>query len=680
MPGTAQCNRSFPYPALTADVAAGDPFTPLLRAYAGDDLQIRTLTGAHLNPHNFTIQGMNWLMQPSFVDSGWRNSQVMGISEHFDLMTRVPPAYSRGTTDFLYQPGAAALEQAGGNWGLLRAYDGKRADLHPLPQNAAPAPAGYPVCPQGAPQRSYSVVALTAQQALGAGGLTYNDGSNNSGIGLNDPAALLFFNAAGPVLRCSNPANPASCGQLPITCNGGTSTKLGTCSNNGARSCNYATQCIEPMVLRAGAGDCIQVTLYNDISPSALTAGNSAFQLTLPFGCAVSNKNSSLPNCGGAGQPTCCSAAKSTTSYQVGFRPQLVAFDARNSGGFNVGQNPISSGSTVVQTAAPGQKVSYTWYAGNVDAKAKTAAERYIPVEFGASNLLAPDVMNHYFHALMAGLVIEPQGSTGWEQGGVEAFVKERDGSGFREFTVFTLDNFVGNPTGPFGAVNFGAELLANGNPTPARNCANCPGTDFSCSFTANTFLSPAAGSCNPYSFTPQTPVFTACAGESVRFRLLHPGGTNTNQVFEIYGHNWSESPYETAYDHCEAPTTQTNLFASQQQGTTNLCANQPFSLAKLAAVQRVQGDWEASLNAWFGARMGHGPTSHLDILLAQAGGPFRKAGTYLYRSFPAMHFANGIWGWFNVVEPGQSPKCTVTTVRPDTSLMNQLPTSGGTQ
>jgi hypothetical protein len=658
VPASAQCNRSFPYPALTPDVAAGDPFTPLLRAYAGDDLQIRTLTGAHLNPHNFTVQGMNWLMQPSFVDSGWRNSQVMGISEHFDLMTRVPPAYSRGTTDFLYQPGAAALEQAGGNWGLLRAYDAKRADLHPLPQNGAPAPAGYPVCPQGAPQRQLTVLALTAQQVLGSNGLVYNDGSNNGDIVLNDTNAILFFNAAGPVLRCSNPANPSSCGQLPITCTG-TTSKAGTCSNDPARSCFYPSQCIEPMVLRAAAGDCIQVTLYNDI-PAGTIAGNNSPQTPLPYGCG-----------------TKCAAAKSNTSTQVGFRAQLVAFDARTSGGFNVGQNPISSGGTVVQTAGPGQKVSYTWFAGNVDAKAKTAAERYIPIEFGAANLLAPDVMNHYFHALMAGLVVEPMGSNGWEQAGVEAYVKQRDGSGFREFAVFTQDNL--NSGGIFEAVNYGSEFLATGLPSaPSRYCATCPTTDLSCSFAQNVFLSPG-GTCTPYTFAPQTPVFTACTGESVRFRLLHPGGINTNQVFEIYGHNWSESPYETNYDHCEAPTTQTNLFASQQQGTTNLCANQPYSLAKLAAVQRTQGDWEASLNAWFGARMGHGPTSHLDVLIAQAGGPFQKAGTYLYRSFPSMHFANGVWGWFNVVDPGQNAKCSVTA-RPDNSLMNQLPTSGGTQ
>ena len=287
--------------------------------------------------------------------------------------------------------------------------------------------------------------------------------------------------------------------------------------------------------------------------------------------------------------------------------------------------------------------------------------------------------MNHYFHGLMAGLVIEPQGSTGWEQAGVEAFVKERDGSGFREFAVFTQDNL--SATAAARSRRSTSAPSSSPPASPRRRAATaraCPTTDLSCSFARNVFLKrldlrAATPSPRRPRSSPPARGSRCASASSTR------GGTNTNQVFEIFGHNWSESPYETPYDRCEAPTTQTNLWASQQQGTTNLCANQPFSLAKLAAAQQAKGDWQASLNAWFGARMGHGPTNHLDILLAQAGGPFKKAGTYMYRSFPSMHFANGVWGWFNVVDPGQNPKCSVAA-RPDTSLMNQLPTSGGTQ
>ena len=34
--------------------------------------------------------GLDWLMEPSFVDSGWRSSLVLGISEHFEMLTKVP--------------------------------------------------------------------------------------------------------------------------------------------------------------------------------------------------------------------------------------------------------------------------------------------------------------------------------------------------------------------------------------------------------------------------------------------------------------------------------------------------------------------------------------------------------------------------------------------------------------
>ncbi|HEX4963605.1 MAG TPA: hypothetical protein VF173_22445, partial [Thermoanaerobaculia bacterium] len=625
----ATCDQTSPYPALTAGVQPGDPFTPLLRAYPGDDVQLRTLTGAHLNPHNFTIQGLNWLMQPSFVDSGWRNSQVMGISEHFDLISRLPAASASGTTsDFLYQPGAAALEQSAGNWGIIRTYGQQQADLFPVPNNA-PSAKSFDICPKTQPKgtrvRTYNVVAVRET-------LTYNQG-------LSDAKGLVLY-------RC-----PAG-------------TPLASC----APSSNWTPT---PLVLRAGAGDCIKVNLRNAIPSNTQIKGASDLQLPIPAGCRNADyppdpaPQSCVyksidpscvindPKCGQKGHQLCCCCLPSNTSLQVGLRPQLVSFDVRTSGGVNVGLNPE-------QTAGPGEVVSYSWYAGNLDSKATTDDKRYIPIEFGSANLLPPDVLNQYGHGLFGALIVEPFGSTGWEDGGTTAEVTEPDGSKFKEFVVFTQDN-VPMQGGVIEGANYASELL--GAP-PARLCDTCSPSDFSCLYTNKPF-SGTPDSCNPSSFTPVTPIFTACAGESVRFRLLHPGGINTDQVFEIYGHNWSESPYMTAYDHCEAPTTQTNLWASQKQGTTNLCANEPYTLAKLKPTDQAKGGWQASLNAWQGSHMGHGPSNHLDILIPQAGGPFKQAGTYLYRTYPAMHFQLGLWGWFNVVQCPQKAK-------PDTALKNQ--------
>ena len=100
------------YPNLTAGLTPGDPFTPLLRAFEGDHLKVRTLVGAHEEPHNFTIHGLKWLAEPDDPDSGFRNSQITGISEWFDFEIPRAPASRRPFVDYLYKP-SAATESSG---------------------------------------------------------------------------------------------------------------------------------------------------------------------------------------------------------------------------------------------------------------------------------------------------------------------------------------------------------------------------------------------------------------------------------------------------------------------------------------------------------------------------------------------------------------------------------------
>ena len=103
----------YPSTALTTQMEPGDPFTPLLRAYENDRIQVRTLVGAHLFPHFFNIHGVKWLFEPSAVNSGWRSTQVMSLSEHFEMNFTLPttqgitgvllPSDKTATvTDYLY--------------------------------------------------------------------------------------------------------------------------------------------------------------------------------------------------------------------------------------------------------------------------------------------------------------------------------------------------------------------------------------------------------------------------------------------------------------------------------------------------------------------------------------------------------------------------------------------------
>ncbi|HSG39909.1 MAG TPA: copper oxidase, partial [Thermoanaerobaculia bacterium] len=194
------------YAALTNDVNSKDPWTPLLRAYENDRVQIRVLVGAHEEGHNFNIHGVKWLFEPSDPNSGFRSSQMMGISEHFEFI--IPQLIKKpagDAVDRLWSAGSATDDLWNGIWGLLRAYTGKRPDLKELPDSNPGG--GFPVnpgtlgtfdfsCPNGAPVRAFDVTAVSALTALPGGKLVYNNGLLSPFGELFDPTAILYFRSS----------------------------------------------------------------------------------------------------------------------------------------------------------------------------------------------------------------------------------------------------------------------------------------------------------------------------------------------------------------------------------------------------------------------------------------------------------------------------------------------------
>ena len=278
---------------LTPGVEPGDPFTPLLRAYAGDDVQIRTLVGAHQNPHNFTLHGNNWLYEASNPNSGWRSTQTMGLSEHFELLFQLPPELeqpyakpkTREWTDYLYKSTAAKQGQESGNWGIMRAYGETQNDLYPLPQNNSPSQDIIPICPadlleaecseqmpdgffaspanaDGYRLRCYSVVATSvADIGFKNGALSYNTVSDYT-----TPKALIYLHLQDYEKLRANPPQSVP-GFVP------------------------ADGLAEPLVLRAAAGDCIKVNLSNQITGStAVGVGYRSGQLPVA-GQAADRRN-----------------------------------------------------------------------------------------------------------------------------------------------------------------------------------------------------------------------------------------------------------------------------------------------------------------------------------------------------------------------------------------------------
>src|SRR6202043_923417 len=59
-------------------------------------------------------------------------------------------------------------------------------------------------------------------------------------------------------------------------------------------------------------------------------------------------------------------------------------------------------------------------------------------------------------------------------------------------------------------------------------------------------------------------------------------------------------------------------------------------------------------LSQWTGSRGTFGANSSFDAVLQQAGGVNGVKGDYLFRTFIAADFQNGMWGLLRVGEPGK--------------------------
>jgi hypothetical protein len=184
---------------------------------------------------------------------------------------------------------------------------------------------------------------------------------------------------------------------------------------------------VEPLVLRANAGDCIEVTLRNALPFQPVEVFNEFDELIgidvdpLPMpdlagwqdlfwvvnrdlgqGVGIDNQMHFFNN-----------NLIRPSSY-VGLHAQLVEYDASRDDGVLVGQN--SPGQVLVGPA--GQK-TYRWYAGDLRHERVLGGNpnqrRFqiipTPVEFGGTNLLAADRVKQPQKGLFGALVIEPEGA-----------------------------------------------------------------------------------------------------------------------------------------------------------------------------------------------------------------------------------------------------------------------------
>ncbi|HKP02670.1 MAG TPA: hypothetical protein VJU77_04825 [Chthoniobacterales bacterium] len=585
--------KLFPQPSpgtqKTATVNEGnlsplDPYTPLMRGYQGDKVQVRALVGAHTQPHSFTINGVKWLGEMMAKNSGFKNGQEMGISEHFEFQFELPPASTtaeRPFADYLYAPSSGSTGINNGVWGIIRSYDipptstGNIGDFEftrrPLPSllrlppeanrrpyeldhgqfaAAAPTPpAKLPlsVVPPPPPDVEFEVVAQNAP-------ITYNDRGpkiqNNNGIVYT--VSRIWEKKGDKLVRVTK-----------------------------ADGTDVTTKPGAPFILRVKAGQWVGVSLTNN-------TGNPA------------------------ASPTASPAASPVT---IGLHSQLLGYDVSVSDGMNVGFNRVQT----IAPAAPKAKtdaplpLTYLWYAGDLsqseDGKSLNSPH---PRELGATNLCPAAPLNQDGVGLLGALIVEPADSY-WDPKDyvteqariVDANKKEK--LLFHDFVLIeqaniTDSNKPGNKAKATYAVNNRSEDLGFrlGNPSPT------PASTPYYQVLSNSLPNPLPS--GPPIGAPKTPIFTATAGDPVRFRVLQPGGDSAgiSTMFEIHGHSWQQEPW---------------INSSATLG------DNPQSNV-LAADILV-------------------PHKALNILIDSAGGPDKVPGDYLYYNF--MGRFSGAWGIFRV-------------------------------
>ena len=481
--GKKGLNVRFPEEPLTAGMLPGDPFTPLMRAYAGDKVQIRTLVGGHQLPHYFSIQGQNWLFEPSYHNSGYKSTQYMGISEHFEMIFDLPRYADKPAGDYLWWADAGADGVADGMWGILRYYSNPQDSLVALPNNPTSGLTAaqtefnknFEALKRSSETVTFNVVATTGKQALPNGQVVYNRAE-----GAVDNTALLFVLAED-------------------------------LDNNGRLKPGVP---IEPLILRANAGQFININLRNDID-SNLVKGKG---YTLPISLYATKQDT------GTFHPQNTTVQ---TSGQVSINAQLLEQIGGGTTGYNIGTQDN-------QTIKQGETATYSYYAGKIK-KDGTG----IPVEFGPANLIAPDPFNHFAHGLFGAIIIEPADMTGFvtDPGSRAMATVTTPNETFRELVLIYQDQNQGQYKDKATKKNSTIDYAFNYSKASFKP-GSIDGMD--------SVLMDKVFANVTYGADPETPVFAVKAGHKARFRLAHTGGTGfgQDQSFLLHGHVWQEEPH----------------------------------------------------------------------------------------------------------------------------------------
>lgn len=263
------------------------------------------------------------------------------------------------------------------------------------------------------------------------------------------------------------------------------------------------------MILRANAGEWIEVTLHNMFDPKMPIKFNNYPSVPLDMPHEPSNR--------------------------VSLNPQFLKYNPITSSGINVGYNAAE------QTVAPGESIRYLWYADK---------------EYGTVLLSSfGDLRNHRHHGLFGAIIIEPTGAKHYdgihlakENSKYEAVITAPGVKPFREFVLFAHNGIrlldkVGKliKTTEQDIENGETAHGAPDHEDTGEKGYNYRSERFFNRLKKNRLISKIFDS--KTHGDPSTPLLRSFIGERVIIRLLMPGDKPRNISFLLHGHRWKAQP-----------------------------------------------------------------------------------------------------------------------------------------
>ncbi|MEU8235664.1 hypothetical protein AB0C12_39265 [Actinoplanes sp. NPDC048967] len=249
-------------PYAFSSVKYGDPGTPLLRAYAGDPVVIRTI-GVNDRAEALRVQGHRFRVERFAAAGQLTDTATTGVSERFDyVLDGGAGGPARQAGDYLYYSTRTfALES--GAWGILRVHDRLRGDLRPLPGRSVPATgAGFP--------RQIAAPGNTqAEPGPDPAPAYLPDGKvNTAAVSGTADACPAGVRTTAYDISLIDHALPTA----PFPDTGGVVYAL----TSDVAAIRAGTRPLEPLVLRANQGDCVRITLHNEVAADSRYGGTRA--------------------------------------------------------------------------------------------------------------------------------------------------------------------------------------------------------------------------------------------------------------------------------------------------------------------------------------------------------------------------------------------------------------------